>query len=745
MKTTIKNYWITALLIIISHVASGQIKISGKVSGIKGELVEFAGILLKSTGEGTKSDSAGNFSLSTSAKGDQLFIISSVGYKALKKEVFLADSDIHLNITLQINANTINEVVISAGSFEASDKAKGASLTPMDAVTVAGSNADITQALRALPGSQQIGEQEGLFVRGGTGEETKQFIDGTLLKNPSYPSVPGIQQYARINPFLFKGILFNSGGYSALYGQAMSSALILESVDLPEKSSAGFFLFPANTGTGFQHVAKNKRSSYGINLNYSNQSFYNSIVPQKPDYFSGPEYLQGDVNFRVKTGKTGMLKFYSNWSQSDVGLNNPDIDSTTLRSNFRVVGKNVYNNLSFRDFINDSWKIDLGVAYSYNRNNTVNRLINNTGEEVSLPGEQFSFKNNSSRIESDFVQARFLITRLLSNNQALRFGAEHFYIKDRGIINGNPQVLTDNLTAAFAEGDVSIANNLAAKLGARLEYSGLQNKAFIAPRVGLAYRLNDGSQFNLACGIFYQQQQNIFLYQKRDIGFSNAAHYVLNYTKKASNRFFRAEAYYKKYNNLVKNNLQLSTNGEGYAQGFELFWRDKKTFKNLDYWVTYTYLDTKRDFLNYPYELKPSFTAPHTATVAIKKFFQDISTNVNLSYSLASGRPYYDIRYNNTGSNTQIFDQGTTKAYSVMNLHVAYLTSFFKNWKRKDFAGIAFGINNLLGTKQVFGYNYSFDGSNKVQVTLPAKRNYFIGIFMSFGIDRTDDFLDNIQ
>ncbi len=77
-----------------------------------------------------------------------------------------------------------------------------------------------------------------------------------------------------------------------------------------------------------------------------------------------------------------------------------------------------------------------------------------------------------------------------------------------------------------------------------------------------------------------------------------------------------------------------------------------------------------------------------------------------------------------------------------MNLHAAYLTRFFRKGKWQDFSGAAFGINNLLGTRQVFGYNYSYDGRNKVPVTLPATRSFFIGVFMSFGIDRTDDFLN---
>ncbi|MCW3119261.1 MAG: TonB-dependent receptor, partial [Chitinophagaceae bacterium] len=56
--------------------------------------------------------------------------------------------------------------------------------------------------------------------------------------------------------------------------------------------------------------------------------------------------------------------------------------------------------------------------------------------------------------------------------------------------------------------------------------------------------------------------------------------------------------------------------------------------------------------------------------------------------------------------------------------------------------GIGFGMNNVLGSKQVFGYNYSYNGNNKTLITLPATRFYYIGIFMSFGIDRRDDFIN---
>jgi len=249
-------------------------------------------------------------------------------------------------------------VVVSAGTFEASDKAKGASLSPMDAVTVAGTGGDIANALRFFAGlPQQVGDKEGLFVRGGTSEETKQFVDGALLPYPNYSSVPGIPQPARLNPFLFKGILFNTGGYSALYGDALSSALILETVDLPDQSSASLHIFPQSIGAGFQDLSKDQKSSYGVNTNYGNLQWYNRIVPQAPDFFQGPEYLEADANFRIKTGKTGMLKFYTNYGYNKVGLRTADLDSTNLLSSFLTKGRNSYNNISYRRVFGNHWKM----------------------------------------------------------------------------------------------------------------------------------------------------------------------------------------------------------------------------------------------------------------------------------------------------------------------------------------------------------------------------------------------------
>ena len=104
--------------------------------------------------------------------------------------------------------------------------------------------------------------------------------------------------------------------------------------------------------------------------------------------------------------------------------------------------------------------------------------------------------------------------------------------------------------------------------------------------------------------------------------------------------------------------LAINNNGFGDAKGIEFFWRDKKTIKNLDYWISYSYLDTKRDFLNFPYAITPNFAAKHTASLVMKKFVQTWKMQFNAAYNYASGRPYYNIGYD--GSKYNFTDMGET-------------------------------------------------------------------------------------
>lgn len=731
--------------------APAQTGVTGTVSNAKGFAIPGVSIALKGTYDGGTTDSSGVFSFETSEKGSGVVTATAIGYKPLEQNIVLAGAAITVNIVLREEITELKAVVISAGAFEASDKKKATVLNSIDMLTTASANADVTGAVKTLPGAQQVGESEGLFVRGGTAAETRTYIDGSLVNNFFYSSVPNVAQRGRFSPWIFKGTVFSTGGYSALYGQALSSALILESIDMPEQSEANAGVTVLSLSGGYQHLAKNKKASFGMSYGYTNLLLPFHLIQQKQDFSRIPVYHTGDANFRIKTSGTGMLKYYGYASANKLAFTENSIDTIGYKEAFVLSNGNMYHNLSFREAIGKGWKINLGTSYTNNRDQVEGGLQNARGEKVVLTG--LGRKNFWLDSRSRYANAKLVLEKKLTGLSAFRIGTEYNYSNEKPVYkayNGMayPQHLKEHLKSFFAEGDVYLTNNIAAKFGSRLEHSSLLRKMNVAPRVSLAYKTGASSQASLAYGIFYQNPESRYLPSTADLTFSKAAHYIAQYQKVQNNRTLRAEVFYKKYHHLVKtgfeNGREIAVNNHGFgeAKGLDIFWRDRSTFKQLDYWVSYSYLDTKRDFANYPFALPPHFAARHTGSLVVKKFVSSLKTQFNGSYTYASGRPYYHLKYDAGNSKYVIDDKGETKDFSSMSLSVNYLPNVFKKGAGK-FTVFVFSVTNVLNTYNEFGYKYSYNGYRKEAIVPPARMFLFLGAFISFGVDRSQEVINS--
>ena len=222
---------ILLFILLISSMSFTQTKISGTVTDNNGEPLPSANVYLKNTYDGASTTPEGKYSFTTEESGEQILVVSFIGYTTKETNIKIEGKEVNADIVLEETASSTRAVVISAGSFEASDENKSVIFRPLDILTT-GSTADIYTAISTLPGTQQIGETEGLFVRGGSAAETKTIIDEMIVQKPFYSNVPDVASRGRFSPQLFKGTLFSAGGYSAQYGQALSSALILKSTDL---------------------------------------------------------------------------------------------------------------------------------------------------------------------------------------------------------------------------------------------------------------------------------------------------------------------------------------------------------------------------------------------------------------------------------------------------------------------------------------------------------------------------------
>jgi vitamin B12 transporter len=744
------------LLCLATLAVHAQVSISGKLTDNKNKPIKGASITIIDSYDGTTTDSLGNYNFTTSEAGEHFLTATMSGYSEYKIKITVGKTSITQNMSIKELITELNAVTITAGAFEASDKKKGAVLSSLDVVTTAGAQGEITGALKTLPGTQQVGESEGLFVRGGSATESKIFIDGSLVNNFFYSSLPGLATRGRFNPFLFKGTVFSTGGYSALYGQALSAALVLESADLPDKTEANISLSVVGVGAGIQKLAKNKNAAWGVSYAYTNLQPAFAVIKQNVDFFKIPVYHQGDANFRIKTKRGGFVKYYGYLSWNTTGIRNADIDSLSLKDAFQIENINSFQNISWRENLGKGWKINTALSYSTNKDNIVNELqdANNTKLQPS-PFSGFATKNFSLINVAQYAQARFVLDKRLRGINIVRFGSDYFYSNERTtytLFNGNKfsDTAIDNLNAIFAETDLYLTTNLALKAGARLEHSTLMNRWNVAPRASLAYKFKDKSQVSFAYGIFYQNPERKYLPAlNNNLNYSQAAHYILQYQRSKNDKTFRAEMFYKNYAALFKTapnangrEATENTSGSGYAKGIEIFWRDKKTIKNLDYWLSYSYLDTKRNYLNFPGSITPSFAATHTLSLVAKKFVLPWKTGFNMSYTIASGRPFYNLRYDNAQSKYYIKDAGKTINYNSLSFSLNYLPNLGKTNKKTFIVWVA-SLNNVLGQKQIFGYNFSAINDNKAPIIPASKRFLYIGCFINFGIDRTQDAINN--
>lgn len=744
-----KSLLFLSLGMVSATMGRSQVIVMGKVKDIKGRILAGSSVSIKQTYDGGLTDSMGIYRFKSWEKGNQTLIVKSIGFKTQEQTIFFDRDSIEVNFIMKEEISELKAVVITANSFEASDKKKSTVLRTLDIATTAGANADIAATIQTLPGAQKVGEQEGLFIRGGSAEESKIIMDGSVVNNFFFSSVPGIAQRGRFSPFLFSGTQFTSGGYSALYGQALSAVLSLESIDLPERSELQLGISPLFTNVGFQQLGRNKKSSYGASYSYTDLAFYQAVVPQAPDFFRRPVFHNVDANFRIKTKGGGMLKFYTYYNGSDLALRRPSIDSLGCKNAFALTNFNSFSNVYWRQPLGKGWKLSASAAVSFNNDLINSQLQNQQNNRVTTTGiPVLDQQNFDLRVTNTMWQLRGLVEKKFGAINTVRFGGEFWKFNDSNITRFNNDLFTgkvrEEYVAAFAESDLYITNELAFRPGIRMERSELLNKTNIAPRVSLSYKLSVNAQFSFDYGIFYQTPERRYIRPwSPELTFQQANHYIFTYQRLTRDYTFRTQVYYKEYVRLLRTDIiameAKDLNGNGFAKGVEMFWRDRKTVKGLDYWISYSFLSTERLYLNYPISAQPTFAATHSGSVVLKKFWTKKMFGVNWSWNWSTGRPYL-----NPNKPADQFLSDRTIFFSTNNFSLNWLTKIFKSN-----AVVVAGINNVFNERQVFGYNYSSrltDAAGQFireAVTPPAPRSFFLGVFLSWGVDRSQQNINN--
>ncbi|WGF91781.1 TonB-dependent receptor [Aequorivita marisscotiae] len=712
---------ITFIFLAFPSIFFGQSLISGTVLDSKGTPIFGANVYLEGAYDGNTTDEHGKFIFETFETGVQTLAVSYISFEASKTISDVSKMQ-DLKIILREDVNSLETVTISAGSFSAGDNSKISVLKPLDIVTTANALGDFVGALQTLPGTTTVAEDGRLFVRGGDADETQIFIDEIRVFTPYSPTTNNVPTRGRYSPFLFDGISFSTGGYSAEYGQALSSVLLLNTIDEPAQEKTDISIMTVGGGLG--HTEKWKNSSLSLNATYINMAPYMAVFPDRNDWTKPFKTTAGEAVFRQRIGD-GLLKVYGAFDASNFELTQEDINNP-MGTRFKLNNKNFYTNASYSKMLNNNWTIFGGGSYT----------LGNT--KLGIDETAIKDVENSAHI-------KLKLKKRFNNRFILNFGAEQLttdFNENYKVTDFDTKVGFNNtIWAAFTEADIIFSRKLALKLGLRGEYSNLFKEYTVSPRASFAFKTGKNSQLSLAYGDFFQQPESEVLKFDHSLKAQHTQHYILNYQYAAKNRIFRAEIYRKQYDKLVTyndefpdNNSTFKSDGNGYAQGLDLFWRDNESLNNIDYWVSYSYLDTQRKYKNYPVKATPNFANTHNLSVVAKYWIDNWKSQIGFSYQYGSGRSYTDL-------NTSGFLQNKTKSYNSLSLNWAYLIS------QQQILYVS--VNNVLATKNVNGYQYAntpdANGTFARRELLPAADQFFfVGFFWTISDDGKDNQLDNL-
>lgn len=713
IKTEMKTITIWLLLTICTLASAQSVKIKGRILDGSKQPVIGANVYLEGTYDGASTDTLGNFSFSTAKKGQVKLVATSLGYTGFNQVINLPQDNKFFEIKLEEVASQLNEVVITAGTYQAGDRKRGVQLTSLDVLTTANSNGDFIGALNTLPGTQNVGEDGGVFVRGGDRSETKTFIDGLLVANPYTSKAPDLPTRGRFSPTLFNGTLFSTGGYSAEYGQALSAALILNTNNLTRNNPQSINILPFGFGAVLGHSFDS--TAVSLSLSYFNMKPYYSVVPQSLKWIKSPESFSGDFVSTSKLSPKTYLKVFSSASSSTSAFELPAASDPFGGRYLKMKNQDYYINTILTTRL-ENVDLKTGVSWSYD-------------------DEDFNFKKATLVTKNHNLQLKEVVQWTIFKNVTFRNGAECFiqgydqrFAQPDSAIDANPN-FNNVLTAVFSEGESHVGKNVSLRLGVRGEYSSINNEATLSPRFSAAYKTGKNSQISAAFGFFDQLPKEDYLKFNNNLSSQRAIHYIANYQYQVDGYLFRIEGYYKDYSQLTRfpelndyNPKDYTSTGYGFAKGLDIFWRDQKTIRNGDYWLSFTMLDAKKKYENYPSLMYPTYFSRYNAAGVYKQYFRSIDFQLAMTYQYSSGRPYLD----------PYGLEHYTRDFNNLSVSFTYLTRFFDK-----FTVCYFNISNILGFDNVYGYHYTKVSNNgeesyqKSAIRLPAKRFFVFGFFIS--------------
>jgi len=191
-----------------------------------GEPIPYANVFLAGTRHGTTTNEDGYFVLSEIAPGSYKLNVTMMGYRAVLRELTLAEAQ-----NSRVDIRLIEDILQTEGvtveaSYSELKKSVQSSHIKLDIEEINSApafiEADVMRTLQMLPGVQAANDfSSALYVRGSTPDQNLILLDGITVYNPSH--LGGI--FSTFNTDAINDAKFQAGGFPVRYGGRMGATL----------------------------------------------------------------------------------------------------------------------------------------------------------------------------------------------------------------------------------------------------------------------------------------------------------------------------------------------------------------------------------------------------------------------------------------------------------------------------------------------------------------------------------------
>lgn len=603
-----------------------------------------------------------------------------------------------VRLRFSIDSIGLQEVVVRGRKTPAANS-RWSDMRPVELVTTGGANGDLYKALQTLPGTQLQGETGQLLVRGGSSHETQTYIDGMHVLNPYTSTGINSPSRSRYSTFMFSGVNLASGGASQEYGDALSAVLPLDTKDRSNINKVGVNASVVGVGGGGTRAFD--KGSLSVDLNYQNLSLYDKIYSGRKEFKKPYRLYSGATQFRYSPSDATIFKIYAQYDRTDFSTY-----EGTERRPFGLGEDNVYVNATLRHRTSEGWNWFAGAAYSFYEQKIGSAAVagdNWLERQQELHLKAKVFKRLSPAFRMDLGVESYL--RRYENRYQLS------EIDDR-------HRMSPTITAGFLSATYYPVEQLKAELSFRTEYTSLNRKLNLSPRLAVNYHWGEVMLSGII-GRYTQQPENSYLVRRPELDSEVCVQYNLGVQYEHEGRFYKAEFYYKDYNRLAlaetnadTGTARLTSGGHGHSRGIDLFFHDRALLKNFEYQFAYTYNISKRKYHEYPELTTPQYATRHNAAVVLKYSVPRLHSIIGLTNRFSSGRPYH-----NPALPGLMNDE--VKPYNSLDLGLTFLAS------RKVI--IHASATNILCRKNEFGRV-----DNKA-ILASSDHFFYVGVFITLG------------